>query len=114
MERSVQYEKLLAFVDSRIGGRVRQVFEDARLLKTFLDKKEKKLQKRCQSLRELTFVAIAIILQMTNQKESISRKMFSEVNTIKLFQGGNQLSPRQLYLPSSISKFMTAAATIKC
>lgn len=75
---------------------------------------KKKATKKEQHLRELTFVAIAIILQMTNQKESIIRKMFSEVNTVKLFQGGNQLSPRQLYLPSSISKFMTAVATTEC
>lgn len=62
-------------------------------IKTFLVRK-KTLRKRSQkSDRAMNLIATAIILQMTNNKESIIQRMISEVKSTKLLWGENQLSP---------------------
>lgn len=71
------------------------LFYKYKRIKTFLVRKQT-LRKRSQkSDRAVNLIAIAIILQMTNNKESIIQRMISEVKSGKLLWGENQLSPMQ-------------------
>lgn len=62
-------------------------------IKTFLVRKKTQRKRSQKSDRAMNLIAIAIIFQMTNNKESIIQRMISEVKSTKLLWGENQLSP---------------------
>lgn len=71
-------------------------FHKYKRIKTFLVRKQTPRKRSQKSDRAVNLIAIAIILQMTNNKESIIQRMISEVKSTKLLRGENQLSPMQL------------------